>query len=92
MPRWTRIRGRGRSLSPVRSPLLFLFLFQSLSGLFGGEKREACVGTSTPAALVGSRLRVEVLRSGSGGGESHLHLHSDIGGRSGAHGVWRARR
>ncbi|KAJ7774421.1 hypothetical protein B0H14DRAFT_3588470 [Mycena olivaceomarginata] len=35
---------------------------------------------STPAALVGSRLRVEVRRSGSGGGESHLHLHSDMDG------------
>ncbi|KAJ7732102.1 hypothetical protein B0H14DRAFT_2997969 [Mycena olivaceomarginata] len=40
MPRWTRRRGRGRgrSLNPVRSPLLFLFLFRPLSGLLGGEE------------------------------------------------------
>ncbi|KAJ7804977.1 hypothetical protein B0H14DRAFT_2882327, partial [Mycena olivaceomarginata] len=88
MPRWTRIRGRGRNLSPVRSPLFILFLFRSLPGLFFGGKREACVGTSTPAALVGSRLRVEVLRSESGGGESHLHLHSWMGGM--VRSAWRA--
>ncbi|KAJ7812630.1 hypothetical protein B0H14DRAFT_2856315, partial [Mycena olivaceomarginata] len=92
MPRWTRIRGRGRNLSPVRSPLLILFLFRSLSGLFFWGKREACVGTSTPAALVGPRLRVEVLRSGSGGGESDLHLHSDVDGWDVVRSAWRVAR
>src|SRR4051812_36966614 len=48
--------------------------------VFWGEKREACVGMSTPAVLVGSRLRVEVLRSGSGRGELQLHLHLDVDG------------
>ncbi|KAJ7792846.1 hypothetical protein B0H14DRAFT_2929153 [Mycena olivaceomarginata] len=46
MPRWTQIRGRGRgrSLNPVRSPLLFLFLFRPLSGLLGGRRGRHALG------------------------------------------------
>jgi hypothetical protein len=56
----------------VRSSLLFLVLFRSLSS-FWWEEDEG-VWTSTPADRVGSRPRVEFPRSGSGSGGIHIRM------------------
>ncbi|KAJ7706559.1 hypothetical protein B0H14DRAFT_3026423 [Mycena olivaceomarginata] len=93
MPRWTRIRGRGRNLSPVRSPLLFLFLFRSFSGLFlGGRGRHALGRRRRP---LWSGLACGWRFSGAGAaGVNRICIYIQIwmGEWSGARGVRRARR